>query len=232
VDEKSIKAAVLTLVRSASRGCARPIVASEFKISMGNTRADLAILSDEFVGVEIKSKRDSLSRLLKQAQDYRAYFDRTVLVLDSRHLLRYLKYSFDFCDVWTFDELGELRQFSHGTHRRAEDANLIALLTQAERKMMFRDPKFSNLSKRESFEAIFSLRYRQTSSQFWQSVKRRKITRLDIDLLSRYQDARVAWQDLYERRQREVLEWMQAHDDQDQSSQSSSVSSESSGSSK
>lgn len=208
MDEREIKAAVLERVRQATTSKSRPVIASEFKISSGNTRADLAVLSDEFVGVEIKSEKDSLSRLSKQAFDYRIYFDRTVLVLDGRHLVKYLGIDLKFCDVWTFDENSILRQFSSGSHHRAEDDRLFSLLTLAEREAAFRNPKFSGMSKREIFEETFRTKYRQTSKLFWKTVARRKVRREDINLLSRYAAVRNQAKQLVEQRESEIAKWV------------------------
>lgn len=210
MDEMEIKARFLELVRAASHPRRKPVVASEFKISSGNTRADLAILSDEFVGIEIKSKRDSLSRLIKQANDYKNYFDRTVLVLDGKHLVRYLSMSLDFCDVWTFDENGHLRQFSQGNHEIADATNLFSLLTQQERGGSNRNKRIAGMSKRSAFEQAFRDRYSKTSTRFWRTVARRRIQKSDVMLLSRYQDARTEVRKLELEKSKQIAAWIEA----------------------
>lgn len=212
MDETMIKAEVLDLIRSQSTRRTRPVVATEFQILRGQTRADLAILSNEFVGVEIKSQKDSLKRLVKQSHDYRASFDRTILVLDGSHLVAYLGINFRFCDVWTFDENKKLRQFSEGVHERIPDENLYAMLNLKEREAAFRDPRFSKLTKREIFFYFFKNKFGPTSEQFWQSVGRRKINREDIRYLSRFRDNRVAAEQVAISREKEWADWLRAQD--------------------
>jgi hypothetical protein len=173
MDEATIKAAVLNLIRRQAPSRRRPVVATEFQILSGQTRADLVALDDEFVGIEIKSKQDSLKRLRKQAHDYYASFDKTILVLDGRHLLPYLSIDFEFCDVWTFDESGQLRQFSEGKHHRMPEENFVHMLTLKEREIAFRDPQFQGKSKRETFFHFFKERFKPTSDNFWRRVRRR-----------------------------------------------------------
>ncbi|ANY20520.1 hypothetical protein A6F68_02012 [Tsuneonella dongtanensis] len=210
MDEVQIKAEVLNLIRSQSTRRRRPVVATEFQILKGQTRADLAILDDEFIGVEIKSKKDTLKRLVKQTNDYRNCFDRTVLVLDESHLLAYLGIKLPFCDVWTFDENKNLRQFSEGRHERVPDENLYRMLTLKEREMAFRDARFSGWSQREIFLHFFKLKFGPTSDQFWKSVGRRKILRHDIQLLSRFREIRLKAEKNVAARDEEWAAWLQA----------------------
>ena len=48
-------------------------------------RIDIATLNSEFSGYEIKSSRDTLSRLPGQADLYGRVFDRVTLVVTNRH---------------------------------------------------------------------------------------------------------------------------------------------------
>lgn len=191
MDENAIKAEVLTVIRRQSRSRQRPVVASEYQILSGQTRADLAVFdSDSFVGIEIKSPKDTLKRLKKQAVDYRRSFDKTILVLDGSHLIDYLGIDFDFCDVWTFDFDGELRLFSEGDHFPLPDQNFYEMLTLREREIAFRDAKLAGLSKRQVFRHFFEAKFHDSSAAFWDSVKGRKIRSTDISLLSRFRDSR------------------------------------------
>jgi hypothetical protein len=65
---------------------ANSIIASEYSLGQTGRRVDLAILSNEFIGVEFKSKGDSLKRLKPQLDTYVRCFDRVVLVADERHI--------------------------------------------------------------------------------------------------------------------------------------------------
>jgi hypothetical protein len=58
----------------------------EFALQGGVNRADLAVLNGISHGYEIKSDRDTLLRLPKQVEAYNAVFERSTLVVASRHL--------------------------------------------------------------------------------------------------------------------------------------------------
>lgn len=212
MNEEDIKAEVLSLVRAQHSGKKKPVVATEFAISSGNSRADLAILSNQFVGVEIKSKKDSLKRLSKQVLDYTNHFDRTILVLDGSHLVRYHRYNFPNVDLWTFDENNKLRLVKEGAHHNAPDQELYGLLTQAERRSAFRSPNFEGCSKRDIFFFYFRKKFRAQSEAFWNEVKSRKIRAADLRLLSRFIDERSEAKRLYEERTHEWEQWLEAQE--------------------
>src|SRR3984893_8900979 len=58
----------------------------EFALFGGDTRADLAALNGFSHGYEIKSGRDTLTRLPKQVAAYSAIFEHVTLVCAQRHL--------------------------------------------------------------------------------------------------------------------------------------------------
>lgn len=57
-------------------------VINELEICSGKSRADMAIISDQFIGVEIKGPKDRLDRLPKQIEHYSKCFDQVILVVD------------------------------------------------------------------------------------------------------------------------------------------------------
>jgi hypothetical protein len=57
-------------------------VIDELEICAGKSRADMAIISDRFIGVEIKGPKDRLDRLPKQIEHYSKCFDQVILVVD------------------------------------------------------------------------------------------------------------------------------------------------------
>ncbi len=58
----------------------------EFWIPVSHERADIVLLNGELVAFEIKSGRDDLDRLPRQAVAFGRVFDRVTAVVDSRHL--------------------------------------------------------------------------------------------------------------------------------------------------
>jgi hypothetical protein len=58
----------------------------EFWIPLSHERADVVEVDGLLSGFEIKSARDTLARLPRQAEAFSAVFDRVSLVCDARHL--------------------------------------------------------------------------------------------------------------------------------------------------
>src|SRR5947208_8642609 len=61
------------------------LVVEELGLRHGSCRADIAIINGQLLGVEIKSDKDSLLRLEKQAPLYDAVFDAVVAVVGGRY---------------------------------------------------------------------------------------------------------------------------------------------------
>src|SRR6185312_2281991 len=57
-------------------------------LCQGEARVDVAIVSEELEGYEIKSERDSLDRLESQIRTYNRVLDRITLVTCERHLAK------------------------------------------------------------------------------------------------------------------------------------------------
>ncbi|PZR78790.1 MAG: hypothetical protein DLM65_12075 [Candidatus Aeolococcus gillhamiae] len=62
-----------------------PNLFDEFWVPRSNERADIALVSREMNGYEIKTDRDTLRRLPRQAPAYGRVFDRCTAVVASRH---------------------------------------------------------------------------------------------------------------------------------------------------
>jgi hypothetical protein len=58
----------------------------EFWVPQSNERADVAVIGATMEGFEIKTERDSLKRLPRQADAYKRVFDRCHAVLAHRHV--------------------------------------------------------------------------------------------------------------------------------------------------
>ncbi len=64
----------------------KTIVINELGLNHGKNRADIAIINGRLTGYEIKSDLDSLRRLNEQIVSYNAIFDRSYLIVTTRHL--------------------------------------------------------------------------------------------------------------------------------------------------
>jgi hypothetical protein len=61
-------------------------VVEEFGVEHGAARVDVAVVNGMLHGYEIKSDRDTLSRLPEQIEAYNSVFDRVTLVVGKQHL--------------------------------------------------------------------------------------------------------------------------------------------------
>jgi hypothetical protein len=60
-------------------------IVEEMGVWSGSVRIDIAVINGELHGFELKSARDTLDRLPKQAALYNEVFDRVTLVVASKH---------------------------------------------------------------------------------------------------------------------------------------------------
>lgn len=193
-DEADIKSIVLSHYRRSTPCWNQSIVASEFSLGFGSSaRVDLAIVGDEFIGIEIKSERDTLKRLSHQVSTYSKFFDRVVVVAAERHL-RNLDWShLRVADVWKIDRSGRIKVVSHAT-AFSEVQCFSALLTHEQlKKHHLLDLALRDHEKcRTAFLSEFRSRFSETSSVFWANVSDREIQADDLRALSRFKEKREA----------------------------------------
>jgi hypothetical protein len=67
------------------------LIVNEFVLGFEPARVDVALVSDDLVGFEIKSEADSLTRLETQVPSYNKVFDYMILVASERHVQRYVQ---------------------------------------------------------------------------------------------------------------------------------------------
>jgi hypothetical protein len=85
MNEEAIRQAIRIRLPRILRGSKSARLVEEMEICSGRARADMAIISDDLIGIEIKSPQDSLDRLPSQIEPYSKCFDRVVLVIDESH---------------------------------------------------------------------------------------------------------------------------------------------------
>ena len=179
--EAHIKAAVLQKLRERGSITRRATIANEFAVGRTSVRADLVILGSTFVGIEIKSERDSLRRLQRQLAVYKDHFDRTIVVLAARHVEAASEIVRQGVDVWRFDNDGSLHVLSEAQAQSPPgDGALLSLLTQGEAK------RWAHLSPRAALRQAFQNKYGPTSRAFWSEVARKKIASDHLRALSRF----------------------------------------------
>lgn len=183
--EAEIKAMVISALRAEGVITRSAAIANEYCIATSGVRADLAVMADCFVGVEVKSEADTLRRLDRQMTAYRAVFDRVILVVAANHRPAIDREALASVEVWTISDDGLIVEPSH-CRESIEDR--IHLLTQEERR---RWGRLAASSSEDAFRAAFHARYGRTSDAFWKAVGRRKVNAEDLEVLSRFQPARL-----------------------------------------
>lgn len=113
----------------------------EMEICAGKARADMAVISDQLIGIEIKGPQDSLSRLPGQVDQYSKCFDQVVLVVHE-HLA---KEAIQIVPRWWGVVVGENRNGINQyrlkrqptQNRRVDLAEILALLWRQELEALF-----------------------------------------------------------------------------------------------
>lgn len=82
MNEKDLRRAILVRLPRLIRAPHTSRVIEELEICGGRARADIAVIADALIGIEIKSPKDSTQRLAHQARHYSSCFDYVVLVVD------------------------------------------------------------------------------------------------------------------------------------------------------
>lgn len=216
--ENHLKAQLLNVLRRARRISSSTIIANELPLGTTGVRADLALYSKCLTGVEIKSARDSLKRLERQLSTYRTHFDRTILVLDSKHWGDVLTLDISGIELWIATGMA-LRRVQSGIVIQQTE-NQDALLSQNLKKLS-RTREIKNGNIEISFKRAFKSRFENTSRAFWSATNDRAIVADDLTLLSRFIDVREQSGEMRKKIRRAKKDWL---DEIVQSIQSSSVS--------
>lgn len=83
-----VRIAMLSWLGSRHAGEIDTRIVEEMGIWSGSVRVDVAVINGEMQGFEIKSARDTLSRLPFQAEIYSQVFDRVTLVTAQNHAVK------------------------------------------------------------------------------------------------------------------------------------------------
>lgn len=194
LNEAEIKAIILTLPEFRKY---RPIVASEFVVGPRIRRADLVIQRDDLIAFEIKSDFDNLLRLQAQTKEYANYFNKVIVVVTSKHVIKTLDMLSDDFEVWEVDSerrINIVRRASSCLMRSPR--NLLRLLTKAEKQRYLGKDLLpdlflteAQLVKSAAAEA-FAARHGFCSKRFWKAVGRKKVQPDHLEHLSRFSENR------------------------------------------
>jgi hypothetical protein len=86
VRDSDIREALHSRLEARHRHDGETRIVDELGVLMNNSRVDVAVINGKLEGFEIKSDRDRLARLPRQAEDYGRVFDRMTVVCCERHV--------------------------------------------------------------------------------------------------------------------------------------------------
>jgi hypothetical protein len=198
--EIDLKAAFLEHARECGMIDETSIIASEFSLGRAGRRVDLAILAGRFIGVEFKSKYDSLRRLGPQLDAYTKCFDQVILVVDERHLGGALSVAPTSVELWTVDDQARLALVKRAIP--SEDQSVLALADLCAIRSLRRIASAPSGASRKKLSASLEMvplsviyeaaivnfkdSFVQSSETFWGSIGSSKIDRSTLIALSRF----------------------------------------------
>jgi hypothetical protein len=129
--DSDVRRAVRTILRNRHAGDPDTLIVEEMGVWSGSVRIDIAVINGELSGFELKSDRDTLSRLPTQADIYSRVFDRIDLVVGSRHAAKAEQHIPDWWGILEASEDGSavnIIQKRPGNLNPSPDPFLIAQL--------------------------------------------------------------------------------------------------------
>jgi hypothetical protein len=207
IDEIAIKCMILQNWRTSGRIDRNSVIATEYVLGTAKRRADLAILGDQFTGVEIKSEFDSLDRLNGQVATYEGCFDRVVVVAAAKHTAKCIDRLPSHIELWQVDRSGELTQLRPAAVDSEPELSLLLRLLTLEQLRKLVGAGNTRIPRRDLYAAAslleqgairelvteaFRRTYWRTSESFWRAIGRRTIAVRDLSHLSRFAPDRAA----------------------------------------
>lgn len=204
--EGALKCLFLEHLRRQRRVDPGSVIASEYALGRAGRRIDLAIWNGEFVGIEFKSKLDSLKRLPFQLKAYLECFDRVILVVDQKHGPKAMEKVPVPVELWTVDELGQFTLMQAAGVVRTQSAQALAnlcsvvqlrrLVPEGNRSRQYRGRLDLSLEVQiddvyaaaiEAFKRSFA----SSSQAFWNEVESKCVDSAGLRVLSRFSDLRA-----------------------------------------
>lgn len=185
-NEIELKAAVLNRLLALNMLRRGDLLMSELPLPGTSVRADLVCLAanGRLLGIEIKSDRDSLSRLDRQLDTYRTYFDEVIVAVGQRHLARVLDSTDAEISVWVARGGQSLENVRDCCTQRCAPKSGADLLTQ-------RQARDARTADRSAYRDALRNRFSKTSDMFWQATTHREIEPKDLRQLSRFEGMRA-----------------------------------------
>lgn len=222
IDEEGLKSRILSKFRKERIITSSSTIASEFVLGKTGRRCDLAIWNGEFIGIEVKSARDTLMRLQDQIRAYRCFFDKVIVLCDEAHLLKVERLCRNDVGIYVWTGKHEIDVYRSPTKNLMLDRHaciksltlkqleaasgkrpLVLPRAELERQIMCDVA----IDARRLVTDAFEITYNSTSDAFWKAVARKRITERHLATLSRFAAVRAEEQLAQEARKTFWLDW-------------------------
>lgn len=130
--EARLKAAVIDRLFAGAHVDDDAVLISEMTVANWSRRADVVLANGKLWAFEIKSEVDSLSRLSGQAETFRSYFEKFVIVAAARFEPAIAAMNLDGVGIWIADADGSLKQRVAPRQTVLAPDAYISLMTAAE----------------------------------------------------------------------------------------------------
>lgn len=185
--EVALKAWVIAQLIEQGRIDNNAVLASEYCLPSEEIRTDLAILTEEFIGIEIKGPKDSLRRLSRQIAAYGKIFDTTILVCSSTHIVRAMG-RVPEVELWevTSDYKLVVHQKPPVTRRLLPNRPAMVKAVAPRKDLIDR----FHVDARETLMQSFQRKFSDPSARFWSAVGKSSPQPEHIRHLSRFIEQR------------------------------------------
>lgn len=207
LNEVALKCLFLEHLRDEHLVDQNSVIASEYALGRIGRRIDLAIWNGEFIGIEFKSKFDSLKRLSWQLEAYLQCFDRVILVVDQKHRLKVAEQLPVSVEFWTVDAFGKLNLEQAAGVIRSQSVQALAnlcSLAQLRRLAPVLDDESAyrgrlkilagELRVEDVYAAAiegFKRAFACSSDAFWKEVAENRVEPTKMLKLSRFSESRI-----------------------------------------
>lgn len=207
--EPKAKAALLHFLRSTGRTSNQTSVTAELILGSYSVRADLAVCDGQDLHCyEIKTARDTLTRLDRQIAVYNSHSDFVTVVAASRHInavLSRVPANVGVYEIVGFDSPGAIRVVREAERSPIFDADaMLSLMPVKDMKLRLqiagklrRPDVLAEASrmptdwKKQAALAFFRERYGPNSKILWRATRKRMIRPGDLEILRRWRRKEV-----------------------------------------
>ena len=192
------------------------LIINELTIGNFSRRVDLAVTSNnKIIAFEIKSEADSLCRLEGQVRDYEKYFDKVIVIADSKFKTKLMEKLPDRVGFWEITNK-KIKVIRKGKLvNKVANENLLDMMDVSDLAKLATKLKIKSLRDRASLlEALLNVsnkeirdgalgclsrKFRYSTKQFLEATYSRLITNNDIEYLSRFAKHKRQQKDAFKR---------------------------------